>query len=61
MAVWVIDKNGKVVVTSSGFAISDDVEIPEYADAKISSSGSAIWTGRLPSGEKIMSNTCIFR
>ncbi len=61
MAVWVIDKNARVIVTSSGFAVSDDVEISEYADAKESPGGSAIWTGRLPSGEKIMANTCIFR
>ncbi len=61
MAVWVIDKTGKVVVTSSGFAISDDVEIPEYESAKQSDRGFAIWTGKLPSGEKIMANTCIYR
>ncbi len=61
MAVWVISKSGKVVVTSSGFAIADNVEIPEYEEAKASPDSSALWTGRLPSGEKIMANTCVYR
>ena len=60
IAVWAIDNNGKVFVSSTGFSIDEDVEMPDYDNALMSSTGSARWTGRLPSGEKIMASTCIY-
>ncbi len=60
LAVWVINSKGKVIVSSNGFSISDDVTMPDYSDALNSPSGTSRWTGRLPSGEKIMAYTCTY-
>ena len=51
--VWVIDQDGKVVATCSGF---DATEIPEYKTA-IETNSNALWSGKSASGEKIMSLT----
>lgn len=59
MAVWIIDSNGKVILSSSGFEIKGDVEMPDYIEA-VSVGGSSRWTGKLPSGEKIMASTCVY-
>lgn len=61
VAVWVINNKGKVIVSSSGFSISDSVDMPDYTSALEDGSGSASWTGRLPSGEKIMAHTTAYR
>lgn len=60
MAVWLIDSNGNIILSSSGFEIKGEVEMPDYALALASDEGSAKWTGKLPSGEKIMASTCIY-
>ena len=60
MSAWIIDKTGAVVLTTSGFDIKGDVEMPDYAEAMNNGIGFAKWTGRLPSGEKVMSSTCIY-
>lgn len=60
MSVWIIDAGGKVTLTTSGFEIKGEVEMPDYTDAMINGNGYAKWTGRLPSGEKIMSSTCVY-
>ncbi|MBR3620963.1 MAG: sensor histidine kinase [Clostridia bacterium] len=60
LAVWIINRKGKVIVSSNGFSISDDVNMPDYTDALNSPEGTARWIGRLPSGEKIMSYTCTY-
>lgn len=60
MSAWIIDKTGAVVLTTSGFDIKGDVEMPDYVDAMNNGIGFAKWTGRLPSGEKVMSSTCIY-
>lgn len=60
VAVWVINSSGKVIITSSGFSISDDVEIPDYDLAISNGTGTARWTGKLPSGEKIMASTTAY-
>ena len=59
MEVWVIDKNGKVIISSSGFPIDGSPEMPDYQEALASktASGTARWIGRLPSGEKVMTLT----
>lgn len=60
LAVWVISSSGKVIVSSNGFSISDDVSMPDYEQAVASESGTAKWVGKLPSGEKIMAYTCTY-
>lgn len=60
MAVWIIDRNGKIILSSSGFEIKEKVDMPDYSDALNSEHGVARWTGKLPSGEKIMASTCIY-
>ncbi len=60
MAVWLIDGAGNVLLSSSGFEIKGEVEMPDFVNAINSTTGIAKWTGRLPSGEKIMASTCIY-
>ena len=59
VAVWIIDKGGNVVLSTSGFEIKEKVEMPDFV-AAVSGEGTSRWTGRLPSGEKIMSSTCAY-
>lgn len=56
MEVWVIDRNGKVVVSSSGFSVADE-KYPDYYEARTSDEGKASWIGRTRSGEHIMALT----
>ncbi len=51
--LWVIDKNGEIVVTSTGF-VSDNEEYPDYLEALETVSGRALWQGTMSSGEKVM-------
>ncbi len=60
MAVWAINSSGEVILSSSGFNIEGDVEMPEYLEARANKLDSAKWTGKLPSGEKIMASTLIY-
>lgn len=60
MAVWLIDSSGNIILSSSGFEIKDKVEMPDYNLAMTNGEGTAKWTGKLPSGEKIMASTCIY-
>ena len=55
--VWVIDKYGSVIISSSGFPVNPDVEIPEYEAAVTDFENVAKWTGELESGEKATSIT----
>lgn len=61
VAVWVVDASGRVVISSSGFMINENVDMPDYVAAMSSDEGTAKWTGRLPSGEKIMASSAIVR
>lgn len=56
MEVWVIDRFGNVVVSSSGFSVANE-EYPDYYEAKTAENGKANWIGRTSSGEHIMSLT----
>lgn len=60
MSAWIIDKSGAVTLTSSGFDIKDDVDMPDYKEAMRNGIGCAKWTGKLPSGEKVMASTCVY-
>lgn len=57
--VWVLDKYGNVFISSSGFPISDKVNIPEYEEALTSSNKFSIWNGKNSNGEKIIALTKI--
>ncbi len=58
MEVWVIDKNGKVVVSSTGFSVKGE-SYPDYNYAKADESGKAEWIGKMQNGEKVMAMTYI--
>lgn len=58
MEVWVIDKNGKVVVSSTGFSVKGE-SYPDYNYAKADESGKAEWIGEMQNGEKVMAMTYI--
>lgn len=51
--LWVINKDGDVIVTSTGF-IAENEEFPDYDEAIDSVSGRAFWQGEMSSGEKVM-------
>lgn len=53
MEVWVIDKYGEVVVSSTGFSVMGE-EYPDYNYASISNDGKGSWIGSLQNGEKVM-------
>ncbi len=60
--VWVIDKTGKVIISSSGFSV-EYPEMPDYYEAVESEEELlyTTWTGKLKSGEKIMSVTNLIK
>ena len=53
MEVWVIDKNGDVIVSSTGFSVENET-YPDFDYAKVSPDGKAEWTGKMQNGEKVM-------
>ncbi|MBR1483991.1 MAG: sensor histidine kinase [Ruminococcus sp.] len=57
MGVMVINPSGRVVMTSTGFIPSENEVPQDFTDAKKSKDGYAFWSGRLPSGEPVMSET----
>lgn len=61
IALWVLNSDGKVIVSSNGFSIKDEVDMPDFDTAVASQEGTGNWIGRLPSGEKIMAYTCAYR
>ncbi len=58
MEVWVIDYNGDIVVSSTGFSV-DGEPFPDYGYAKTSKDGRGEWIGKMKSGEKVMALTYI--
>lgn len=58
MEVWVIDKNGNVVVSSTGFSVKGEL-YPDYDYAKASDDGKGQWIGEMQSGEKVMAMTYV--
>lgn len=50
---WIIDNDGEVVVSSSGFAI-DKQEMPDYNEALLSDSKKGTYVGKISTGEKVM-------
>lgn len=58
--VMIIDKNGNIVVSTSGFERSN-LEMPDYQKALASSTQKAIWLGKSSVGEKILAGTEILK
>ena len=58
MEVWVINKDGNVVVSSTGFSVEGET-FPDYDYAKTDSERKGEWIGKMQSGEKIMALTCM--
>ena len=56
MEVWVIDRNGNVVVSSTGFSVDGEI-YPDYDYAKADENGKGEWIGKMQNGEKIMALT----
>ncbi len=59
MEVWVIDRNGQPIVSSSGFEVTKNVQMPDYDLAVESDTDKGIWHGRTASGEKVMAVTTL--
>lgn len=57
MEVWIIDRYGNVIISSSGFPVDDYNYIPEYEAAISDLTENACWTGKLDSGEKVSALT----
>lgn len=57
MEVWVLDDEGNVISSSSGFDVPAGTEMPDYVAALKSATGTSIDVSRLPSGEKVMART----
>lgn len=58
MEVWVLDKDGNVVVSSTGFSVKGEI-YPDYDYAKTDENGKGEWIGKTQNGEKIMALTCV--
>jgi signal transduction histidine kinase len=61
MEVEVINASGRVVLTSTGFNVEEGQEMPDYETALSNDTGTARFTGKLSSGEKIMAVTRVIR
>lgn len=61
MEVWVIDKAGKPIVSSSGFDIDSETVMPDYDLALISDTDKGKWIGKLSGGEKVMAITAMIQ
>lgn len=57
MELMVLDKIGKVVITSSGFTPDIETSYPDYDKALKSESDYGIWTGRIEGSENVMAMT----
>lgn len=61
MELMVINAEGEITITSTGFKPDNNEPMPDYIEALNSESHSATWTGQLSSGEKVMAVTRIIR
>ncbi len=56
--VWVLDREGEVIVTSTGF-MPKETQCRDYDAALLSSSGKGEWTGEFASGETVFALTVL--
>ena len=57
--VWILDRYGNVLISSSGFPVNEKAKIPEYEAAIESQTKSAVWHGANSSDENIIALTKI--
>lgn len=57
MELMVINTNGDVIITSTGFEPDKEQAMPDYEKAKAEKSEYETWTGKLNSGENVMALT----
>lgn len=57
MEIWIVDNSGNVLVSSSGFEVSAQPNMPDFIEAMNSPSGKATWIGKFGSDEKVMAMT----
>ncbi len=61
MELMVFNSNGKIIITSIGFAPDQTQPMPDYKLALNDANGYGTWTGTLTSGEKVMAVTRVMR
>lgn len=61
MELMVINASGRVTMTTTGFEPDDDTDIPDYESALDKKDGFSTWSGKNPSGEKVMATTHIIK
>lgn len=61
MELMVFNSNGKIIITSVGFAPDQTQPMPDYKAALASPTGYGTWTGQLTTGEKVMAVTRVMR
>lgn len=59
--MMVLNSQGKIIITSTGFAPDQDQPMPDYRLALQSPDGYGTWKGKLSSGEKVMAVTRLIR
>ncbi|MGN1467854.1 MAG: sensor histidine kinase [Ruminococcus sp.] len=59
MEVMVINSNGRVMMTSTGFTPDEEQEMPDFEQAVSSSEGFGEWSGNLNTGENVTAHTQI--
>lgn len=60
MELMIFDRQGNLLITSTGFEPDSEQEMPDYQEAVKSESGTGIWAGKLRSGENVMASTMVF-
>ncbi len=58
--VWIIDNEGNVILSSSGFAIEKQ-EMPDYEQALTDSQGTGKYIGKIAGGERVMAVCRVIR
>ena len=60
MELMALDPEGKPLLTSSGFELSEDLSVPDFQLAQSSEEGIGVYTGPLYQEEKVMAVTLLF-
>lgn len=61
MELMAFNSNGKIIITSIGFAPDESQPMPDYRLALTDTGGYGSWTGKLISGERVMAVTRVMR
>ena len=59
MELMMINSEGKVIITSSGFEPSNTYDMPDYDSARKSEGGTGVYSGYQNNGEKVMAVTAL--